>query len=186
MLLPSSPAYLLHAVLTNNLLGTQLSCTKLEIVTLLLNNGAHLDAIDHRGRSCFTICTDQDIKNYFRNHLPLSLSCLASNAIVAHKIDYDKMPLPKHIKELVSLHDSSRIQPPFCTTAATTWNYRTLHKLMYHDSGHCTSASKCRVYSVVELIEMLLWNVFYFRWILTKLHFRWTLSVTEYFHGVDF
>lgn len=134
----SSPTYLLHAIVTTNL-GSHLECSKQEILSLLINFGAHLDIVDHHSRSCLSVCSKQDIGDYLRTHLPLPLSCLASIAIVAHGFNYYEMPLPKHVKELVSYHDASGIEPPLNSSpSCTPWNYRSLHRLMYHDACHCS------------------------------------------------
>ena len=132
------PAYLLHAVLMTQL-GSQLLCS--EVVSLLLSFGAHLDTVDHCGRTIYSICSDPEMSSFLRSQLPLPLSCLASNAIVLHGIQYQQTPLPNHIKELVSYHDPSRIQPPVRKIDFNTRNYCSLHRLMYgsYTTDHWTS-----------------------------------------------
>ena len=124
------PAYLLHAVLLTRL-DSQLP--RSEVVSLLLRFGAHLDTVDHRGRTCYSVCSDPEVGSFLRSQLPLPLSCLASNAIIAHGIQYQQAPLPKHIKELVSYHDRSRVQPSLVSsTEINAKSYHSLHRLMYN------------------------------------------------------
>ena len=66
-----------------------------EIKELLLQHGAHLDAVDING-----------IRAFPSN----SLQCLCAHTIVTTGIPYDTLDLPRHIKLLISFHDPQDIR----------------------------------------------------------------------------
>ena len=68
---------------------------KPEIMELLLQHGAHLDAVDVQGISAFP---------------SNSLQCLCAHTIVTFGIPYDTLDLPRHIKLLISFHDPQVIR----------------------------------------------------------------------------
>ena len=81
---------------------------KLELVSLLLEFGAHLDAVNREGSTAAEVVghkiTDS-IQQIFSDFLPLPLTCLASRAIVGAKISYKTLDLPLHIINYIKLHD---------------------------------------------------------------------------------
>ena len=66
-----------------------------DIKELLLQHGAHLDAVDIHGISEFS--SD-------------ALQCLCAHTIVKTGIPYDTLDLPRHIKLLISFHDPQDIR----------------------------------------------------------------------------
>ena len=68
---------------------------KPEIMELLLQHGAHLDAVNVQGISAFP---------------SNSLQCLCAHTIVTFGIPYDTLDLPRHIKLLISFHDPQVIR----------------------------------------------------------------------------
>ena len=82
---------------------------KPELVSLLLEFGAHLDAVNSEGSTAAEVVCHKNtdsIQQVFSDFLPLPLTCLASQAIVAAKIRYETLDLPLHIKNCIKLHDS--------------------------------------------------------------------------------
>ena len=69
-----------------------------DIKELLLQHGAHLDAVDKYGSSSFP--SD-------------SLQCLCAHTIITTGIPYDTLDLPRHIKLLISFHDPQYIRNKF-------------------------------------------------------------------------
>lgn len=78
----------------------------LTYIPLLVDRGAHLDAVNGNGQTAYDICTRQHIKRRLKPPQPSSLICLASHAIVAGGIDYQNMAsVPPTLKAYIRLHD---------------------------------------------------------------------------------
>lgn len=76
-----------------------------ELVSSLVNNGAHLDAVCTLGRTVFEMCENERVKSVLRSSGPLSLACLAARCIVKDCLPYSEIGLPSYITEMVKLHD---------------------------------------------------------------------------------
>lgn len=84
----------------------------LDIITLLLDNGAHLDAVDGDGQTVI------DLSDHLRIHdihkalvcNPLPLSCHACRVIVRKEMPYEQLDLPPHVKKLIRLHDQQALR----------------------------------------------------------------------------
>ena len=69
------------------------------IITCFLNHNAHLDAVNAEGKAYY------QITNVVKNQNPLPLMCQASRRVVAERIPYKMLDLPRRIKEFISFHD---------------------------------------------------------------------------------
>lgn len=78
-----------------------------ELVSSLVNNGAHLDAVCTLGRSVYEMCENEPVKCMLRCAGPLSLACLAARKIVEDALPYTEIGLPPHITTMVKLHDKN-------------------------------------------------------------------------------
>ena len=80
---------------------------KPELVSLLLEFGAHLDAVNRDGSTAAEVVGHKNsgIQAIFSDFLPLPLACLASQTIVGAKMPYKTLNLPLHIINYIKLHD---------------------------------------------------------------------------------
>ena len=80
---------------------------RIHFISLLVNNGAHLDAVNSYGRTADqTYWLSPEIKAIVAPPKPLPLTCLASRAVVAGGIPYNDLTcIPSHMKAFVALHD---------------------------------------------------------------------------------
>ena len=79
-----------------------------ELVSLLLEFGAHVDAVNCDGCTAAEVVgrrNTEPIQQILSDHLPFPLTCQASRTIVATKIRYEVLDLPLHIKNFIKLHD---------------------------------------------------------------------------------
>ncbi len=76
-----------------------------ELVTPLVNGGAHLDAVCRTGQTALYMCTSEVVKVVILSSGPAFLSCQAANRIVSERIPYQTIGLPPHVIALVKLHD---------------------------------------------------------------------------------
>ena len=85
-----------------------------EVLTHLLDYGAHLDAVNAAGKSVFDIYRARRMRlsNPRTAHLgevlyasPLSLACHACRVVVAEGLPYEAMP--PHVKDFIRLHDQA-------------------------------------------------------------------------------
>lgn len=79
----------------------------LEIISCLISNGAHLDAISKNGKTIYDMCESEPVKMLLHSTGPVSLACLASRCIVKEKLPYSDIGLPLHITRLIELHDEN-------------------------------------------------------------------------------
>lgn len=86
-----------------------------DIVSLLVENGAHLDAIDSEGHTAYETCSDwPEPRAITALSRPLPLMCLASCSIVATHIPYaDLKCIPQCIIDFIKLHDSNTKRTKF-------------------------------------------------------------------------
>ena len=87
-----------------------------ELVSLFLEFGAHVDAVNHEGSSAAEVVGDNNtaiIQQILSDLLPLPLTCQASRTIIATGIPYELLDLPLHIKNYIRLHDKHAQTPSF-------------------------------------------------------------------------
>ena len=78
-----------------------------ELVSSLVNNGAHLDAVNKFGKTVYEICENEIVQVMLHSNGPVSLSCLAARCILKEGLPYVDIGLPPHIIRLVEFHDKS-------------------------------------------------------------------------------
>ena len=79
---------------------------RINFISTLVKNGAHLDAVDSKGRAAYENSCNSKIKAIIAPQKPLHLTCLASQAAVAGGIPYNDLTcIPSCIKAFVALHD---------------------------------------------------------------------------------
>lgn len=76
-----------------------------ELLSCLVSNGAHLDAVCNQGDTVYNMCVHDQVKSLLLAIGPASLSCLAARSIVREGLPYVDIGLPSHIIKLVKLHD---------------------------------------------------------------------------------
>ena len=91
----------------NNCLHTASRLCKLGIINLLLEYGAHIDAVDEHGQTPLSIIRTHhpDHETEFMSMFystPLSLQCLSAVAILDHGLSYDFLPIP--VCQFISIH----------------------------------------------------------------------------------
>ena len=74
------------------------------LVPLLVDHGAHLDAVNANGKTAYDLCTTSELLEVFPS-TPLRLACQACRVLVQERVPYQNIELPAHIKYIVSLHD---------------------------------------------------------------------------------
>ena len=107
-------------------LAQQTSCSPHDI-SLLLSYGAHIDAVDARGKTPLDYCSSESPIQAFLYSRPLPLSCYCARTIVSEGIPYKFIDIPKHIVKLIELHDPKSIvteiipySPPICFLPPTS------------------------------------------------------------------
>ena len=77
-----------------------------EILTSLIEAGAHIDAVDKDGNSVYDMCitTTYSNNNILNMVGPSSLFCLSARSIIIHDINYES--LPRHVQQFVHYHDA--------------------------------------------------------------------------------
>lgn len=93
--------YPLHVAVLNGRCNTKL-------IQLLLDNGAHVDAVDSRGKTVVELIGHIDPKTkavITEQFYPLPLFCITAVAVTTYKLPYQDLDLPKHIKRFIGLHD---------------------------------------------------------------------------------
>ena len=89
---------------------------KHELVSLFLEFGAHVDAVNREGSSAAEVVGRKNttiIQQILSDLLPLPLTCQASRTIIATGIPYELLDLPLHIKNYIRLHDKLAQTPSF-------------------------------------------------------------------------
>ena len=77
-----------------------------EVIRMLLEYGAHVDTTDSKGLTLFSDIVKSKLPSYkalCSPHFPLSLYCIAANAVVKYCIPYQG--LPSHVIDFIKLHD---------------------------------------------------------------------------------
>lgn len=81
-----------------------------EVVSVLLSYGAHVDAVDRHDKTPIDYCSsDSPILSLLLSSCPFPLSCQAARTIVSEDIPYKSIDLPKHIVKVIELHDHKSI-----------------------------------------------------------------------------
>lgn len=80
---------------------------KVEVALLLLEFGAHFDAVNRTGRTAFEQHRDGvgAVSECFSQFRPPPLACLAAKAILQHKINYQLLTYPSRLKVFIGFHD---------------------------------------------------------------------------------
>ena len=90
------------------------SIEEINVVAMLVDNGAHLDAVDSEGKTAYEICPDPSVWKIIIPPSPPSLICLASRAVVSHGIPYRNLKcLPRCIVSFIMIHDPNTERAPF-------------------------------------------------------------------------
>ena len=77
-----------------------------EVIKILLEYGAHVDTTNSKGLTLFSDLVKSKLPSYKAlcfPHLPLSLYCIAANAVAKYCIPYQG--LPSHVIDFIKLHD---------------------------------------------------------------------------------
>ena len=74
-----------------------------EIITCLIENGAHFDARNKDGKTAVDVASTGTAKGIIKAHTKLSLKCLSATAIKKHKLKYQYV-IPASLYEFVELH----------------------------------------------------------------------------------
>ena len=75
-----------------------------EILSPLLDAGAHLDAVNSDGNTVYELCTLDIHKVLLYSCGPLSLACCAARTVIKYCINYSG--LPSHVQQFIKIHDS--------------------------------------------------------------------------------
>ena len=92
------------SVLTSN---TLLRDSSQELVSCLVSNGAHLDAVCRMGDTVYDMCVNESVRGVLHAMGPPALSCLAAQCIVRDKLEYMNIGLPSYVSKMVKLHDKT-------------------------------------------------------------------------------
>ena len=113
----------LHAAIYQSIEHVRTKCIhktgvkRIRFISLLVKNGAHLDAVDFNGRApyqMYYLNLNPKIKAIVTPPKPLPLTCIASRAIVAGGIPYNELTyIPSRVKAFVALHDRNTKQCDF-------------------------------------------------------------------------
>lgn len=74
-----------------------------EILSLLLEYGAHVDSVNADGCAVLELCSSKRHKDILGSYYPLTMKCLAAKTIALY-IPYHSMDLPKFVKKFIDLH----------------------------------------------------------------------------------
>lgn len=82
-----------------------------EMVVLLLDHGAHVDAVDREGRTAIDMIAQWQHPVIQRTVLsaPLPLMCQACHILIAEGFPYEELDLPPHVKSVIRLHDKHKV-----------------------------------------------------------------------------
>ena len=81
-----------------------------DLLSALLSNGAHLDAVDGQGKTALDHCSSgSSAFTLLKSMEPFPLSCIAARKIVSDEFPYNSLDLPKHIIKFIKLHDRNSI-----------------------------------------------------------------------------
>ena len=105
---------LLHRVLLGLYKCIEDSEIVVKVLEVLLKHGAHIDTTNSKGMTVFSSqvfsgLDEVNLSSYntlCSSYLPLSLYCIAANAVVKHGVSYESK-LPLHVVKFVRLHDRS-------------------------------------------------------------------------------
>ena len=75
-----------------------------DVITPLVNSGAHLDYTNKHGKTPLDLCTFATIRALLTPQGPRALTCLACVKIIKEKIEYEDLPIPLRIKKLIRYH----------------------------------------------------------------------------------
>ena len=75
-----------------------------QVTMVLLEYGAHFDAINKFGKTAVNIIDDEEVAHQF---IPPPLSCLSAKAVLYHHINYQDIDYPQSLKNFICYHDVS-------------------------------------------------------------------------------
>ena len=95
-----------------------------DLLKLLLDNGAHIDAVNSSQKRAIGVFRDYQRPSSLPNvepllvpPSPLSLTCLSARAVVANQVPYQDMDsVPPRVKRLAALHDPNALRGQFVHT----------------------------------------------------------------------
>lgn len=79
---------------------------RLKILSLLIEFGAHVDAVDASGNTSASLCSFPHVQAFLTHEegRPLPLCCLSCRSVIKHQIEYKCFHIPPAIKKLISYH----------------------------------------------------------------------------------
>ena len=88
-----------------------------EILSPLIEAGAHLDAVDGEGNTLYDLCTEEIHKVILYSCGPPCLTCFAARTIVSEKLNYHS--LPRHVVHFIKIHDKDFVHTMSCNNKIT-------------------------------------------------------------------
>lgn len=76
-----------------------------QLISLLLDAGAHIDVVDVEGNTPEKLCRASAVSDVLECNSPRSLYCLSARAVVKHNIPFLSFSLPSHVVHFISLHN---------------------------------------------------------------------------------
>ena len=76
-----------------------------QLISMLLDAGAHIDVVDTEGNTPETLCKASAVSDVLECNIPRSLYCLTARAVVKHNIPFTLYSLPSHVVYFISLHN---------------------------------------------------------------------------------
>ena len=99
----------LHVAISTMLVTFALNDAFMELISPLVEGGAHLDAVNSNGITIYDMCgSEDDLKILLYSYGPFSLSCFSARAVVRHGIDYTS--LPSRVQDFVKFHDHNNMR----------------------------------------------------------------------------
>ena len=75
-----------------------------EVLTPLIEGGAHIDAVDSKGQTVYDLCVTPASQAVLNSIGPPSLLCTSARTVIANKINYHS--LPRRVRDFIYFHDS--------------------------------------------------------------------------------
>ena len=84
---------------------TNMDNLQVDVITPLVNCGAHLDYVNKEGKTPLTMCRSDESRQLLTPPGPLPLACLACRKILKEKIVYNVLNIPIRVKNIIYNHD---------------------------------------------------------------------------------
>lgn len=81
-----------------------------QVTSVLLEYGAHFDAVNGAGKTAFEDQFANDCSVYLAQYTPSPLACLSAKAVVTYSIRYLDIDYPQSLKTFIGYHDPSLLQ----------------------------------------------------------------------------